>query len=141
MRGSPVRRPALKRLKSQLLPRNSRRRERQASPKLADRIQNFAFLDYARKLVDRLDKKDRKIDPFGMPMDPMAKGTELAMPVESPLENGPKTSLQEAISKFRVTGVYPNRNEVIVGAQSLRVGDQVVIKHGEVSFKLKISKG
>lgn len=110
--------------------------------KLADRIQNFGFLDYARKLVDRLDKRERKVDPFGMAMDPQDTESVLAMPAETfdEIDAGPKTSLQEAVSKFRVTGVYPNRNEVIVGAQSLRVGDQVLIKHGDVSFNLKISK-
>ena len=109
--------------------------------KLADRIQNFGFLDYARKLVNKLDKKERKIDPFGMPMDPQQKGAELAYAVEAPsAEDVVKTTLQEAVSKFRVTGVYPNRKEVIVGAQSLRVGDHVVIKHRDVSFHLKLTK-
>lgn len=107
--------------------------------KLADRVKNFGFLDYARKLVDKLDKRERSVDPFGMPMDPKdAKAVELAMPVEDLAEDQPKTSLQEALEKFRVTGVIPERGEVIVGARSLRVGDQIVIKHGEVSFNLKI---
>lgn len=111
--------------------------------KLADRIQNFGFLEYARKLVDRLDKKERTIDPFGMAMDPQQKGAELALVEEGPVaaeDTAVKTTLQEAVSRFRVTGVYPNRKEVIVGAQSLRVGDNVVIKHGDFSFRLKLSK-
>ena len=109
--------------------------------KLAERIQNFGFLDYARKLVDRLDKRERKVDPFGMPMDPKQEGgAEVPMAMDDPIEDGPKTSLQEAVSRFRVTGVYPNRKEVVVGAQSLRVGDQILIKHGEVDFNLEISK-
>jgi len=108
--------------------------------KLADRVKNFGFLDYARKLVDKLDRREREVDPFGMPMDPTVNVQELAMPMEEVTEEVQKTTLQEAIEKFRVTGVNPNRGEVIVGAQSLRVGDHIVIKHGDVSFKLKIAK-
>ena len=72
----------------------------------------------------------------------MAEGViSLALMLTGAVSGEPgSTSLQEAVSKFRVTGVCPSRKEVIVGAQSLGVGDNVVIKHGDFSFNLKISK-
>lgn len=108
--------------------------------KLADRISSIAFLQFARDLLQKLGSKNRKVDPFGMAMDPEeAVPDVVAAPEEATEEEaGPKTTLEEAVSKFVVTGLFPNRKEVIVGARNLKVGDVVVIRHSDVEFNLRI---
>lgn len=115
-------------------------RRKQGLKELQDKVQNFFFLKFARDLVEKLEKRDREVDPFGMAMDPEH---ELAMPVvEATEEEGDekvKTSLEEALSKFHVTGVFPSRREVMIGAQTLGVGDQLVIKHQGAEFHMEIA--
>jgi hypothetical protein len=93
-------------------------------------------MDRARLLMDKLEKRERKVDPFGMSMDPenqvvVAEEVEEAAPRQV-------TTLEEAVARFRVSGVIPKRNEVIVGARSLGLGDRILIEHKEVRFDLTI---
>ena len=92
--------------------------------------------DRYKLLMSKLDKRERKVDPFGMSMDPenqvvVAEEQEAEAPREV-------TTLEEAVARFRVSGVIPKRSEVIVGARSLGVGDRVLIEHKEVRFDLTI---
>ena len=92
-------------------------------------------MDRARLLMDKLKGRERKVDPFGMSMDP-----ENAHVIAEEIEDAPRqvTSLEEAVARFRVSGVVPSRKEVIVGARSLGIGDKVLIEHREVRFQLVI---
>jgi len=93
-------------------------------------------LDRAKLLMEKLKERQRKVDPFGMSMDPEE---ELEI-VEEEIEEKPRqvTTLEEAVARFRVSGVVPRRREVIVGARSLGIGDRVLIEHREVRFQLSI---
>jgi hypothetical protein len=93
-------------------------------------------MDRYKLLMSKLEKKERKVDPFGMSMDP-----ENQVIVEEEAEaEAPRqvTTLEEAVARFRVSGVIPKRGEVIVGARSLGIGDRVLIEHKEVRFDLTI---
>lgn len=93
-------------------------------------------MERARSLMSKLDDRQRKVDPFGMSMDPENQ----VVVAEEEVDAAPKqvTSLEEAVARFRVSGVIPQRAEVIVGARSLGVGDRVLIEHKEVRFDLMI---
>lgn len=93
-------------------------------------------MDRAKLLMDKLKGRERKVDPFGMSMDPEEK-LEI---VEEAIEEAPRqvTTLEEAVARFTVSGVVPKRREVIVGARSLGIGDRVLIEHREVRFQLTI---
>jgi hypothetical protein len=108
---------------------------------LADKIKNFGFLNITKNVMKKLEDRERKEDPFGMAMDPEEELPELQ--IEEVIEEGeiealPRTSLQEALQKFQPSGFFPSRGEIIVGAQNLGVGDEVVIDYKGVTFNLTI---
>lgn len=110
---------------------------------LAERIKSFGFLGKSQNVLKKLEDKDRKEDPFGMAMDPEEELPEVVAEAgqeETEEELPSKTSLQEALQKFQVTGIFPSRGEIIVGAQNLGVGDEVVIDYKSVIFNLTIQK-
>ncbi len=109
--------------------------------RLADKIKNFGFLSRSKEVVTKLDDRERKQDPFGMAMDPEEELPEVVAEEiidETGMEEAPGTTLQEALSKFHVTGIFPKTKEVMVGAQNLGVGDTVVIDYKGVTFNLNI---
>ena len=110
---------------------------------LAERIKSFGFLGKSQNVLKKLEDKDRKEDPFGMAMDPEEELPEIVAEAgidEVPEEAQMRTSLQEALQKFQPSGFFPSRGEIIVGAQNLGVGDEVVIDYKGVVFNLTIQK-
>ena len=109
--------------------------------KMGETIQNFSFLRFARVLVEKLEGRKREVDPFGTAMDPEKELAELVVESAEPEVEEPKvkTSLEEALSKFHVTGIFPGRREIMIGAQTLKQGDRLLIKHQTVSFQLEIA--
>lgn len=111
---------------------------------LADKIKNFGFLKIAQGVMGKLESRNQKEDPFGMAMDPENELPEVEAadePVqESEEEAVLKTSLQEALTKLNITGVFPARKMIMIGAQELGVGDEIVIDFKETRFDLDILK-
>lgn len=109
---------------------------------LADKIKNFNFLSKSQKVVTKLDEKERKQDPFGMAMDPEEALPEITpdMTGDDEISDVPATTLQEALQKLNVTGIFPQKGEIMVGAQNLGVGDAVMIDYKGVAFNLSIEK-
>lgn len=105
-----------------------------------EKFQKFGFLQKSQGVVNKLDERERKQDPFGMAMDPEDDLPEIEIEdMDEGLEEAPTTSLQEALSKFSVTGIFPKEQQVMVGAQNLGIGDKVVIDYKGVSFNLEIA--
>jgi hypothetical protein len=110
---------------------------------LAERIKSFGFLGKSQNVLNKLEDRERKEDPFGMAMDPEEELPEIVAEAgteEVPEEAQVRTSLQEALQKFQPSGFFPSRGEIIVGAQNLGVGDEVVIDYKGVVFNLIIQK-
>ena len=110
---------------------------------LAEKIKNFNFFGLSSKVVTKLDERERSEDPFGMAMDPENDLPEIEVPeVEEDIEVdlAPTTSLQEALQKFNITGIFPGQQMIIVGAQNLGINDKVVIEYSGVTFNLRIVK-
>lgn len=109
---------------------------------IADTFARIMTFGASKKVVDKIEERDRKQDPFGMAMDPENAIEEpVAAAEEETGEEEPeavRTSLQEALGKFRVNGIFPARQEIIVGAQNLGVGDAVVIDYQADRFNLVI---
>lgn len=110
--------------------------------RLAERIKSFGFLSKGKEVVTKIEERERKEDPFGMAMDPEQALPEVTPEVTDELveDAAPKTTLQEALSKFHVTGIFPKEQQVMVGAQNLGVGSEVVIDYKGVQFNLQIEK-
>lgn len=109
---------------------------------LAEKIKNFGFLKIGQNVLGKLDSREQAEDPFGMAMDPEnalpeAEATEEFVP-EGEEEVVLKTSLQEALTKLNITGAFPDRKQIMIGAQELGVGDDIVIDYKQTVFNLKI---
>lgn len=115
--------------------------EDDASP---DRDDTKPGKDRATTLVQRLAQSDRKLDPFGLSMNPsVVASLDIAAPaleVSEPDAALPKSSLEEALEQLTITGVIPHRKMVIIGSRSLREGEQFIIEKDTFLFNLKLSK-
>lgn len=96
------------------------------------------------KLREVLAASKRVKDPFGGVMDPSTI-KEVVAPVV--VEQKKKVvvvkkvaSLQEAVEKFQVSGVFPSRQMVMGTFGSLKRGEMVEIDHDGELFKLRIQK-
>jgi hypothetical protein len=111
---------------------------------LAEKIKNFGFLKVGQDVLGKLDSRDQAEDPFGLAMDPEdelpeVEGSSEPM-VEGEEETVIRTSLQEALTKLSITGAFPGRKQIMIGAQELGVGDEIVIDYKETVFSLNILK-
>lgn len=109
---------------------------------LAEKIKNFNFFGLSSKTVTKLDERERSEDPFGMAMDPEKDLPEIEIPEELEEEDFsiPATSLQEALQKLNISGLFPGQQMIIIGAQNLGINDNVVIEYSGVTFSLEIVK-
>lgn len=109
---------------------------------LAEKIKNFGFLKIGQNVLGKLDSREQAEDPFGMAMDPenALPETEVAEEVvpDGEEEVVLKTSLEEALTKLSITGAFPDRKQIMIGAQELGVGDDIVIDYKETVFTLRI---
>lgn len=111
--------------------------------KLAEQIKNFNFLSLSQGLMKKLENRDLAEDPFGMAMDPENELPEMAAVEDAAGDRQEeeeilKTTLQEALTKLHITGVFPHKKTIMVGAQDLGVGDEIVIEYKETVFNLQI---
>jgi hypothetical protein len=111
---------------------------------LAEKIKNFGFLKVGQDVLGKLDSRDQAEDPFGLAMDPEDELPEVEGSnepiVEGEEETVIRTSLQEALTKLSITGAFPGRKQIMIGAQELGVGDEIVIDYKETVFSLNILK-
>ncbi len=100
------------------------------------------FLQRSNLILAKLIKSERSVDPFGMPMDP---GNAQAAPVipenykeveeETPQLNS--LSLKSALETLPITGIYPNREILVLGARTFKVGGQFGMKLDDLVIRLR----
>ena len=95
----------------------------------------------ADQIIKMLAARERKLDPFGLGIDPKTAATlQIEAPALEIEAERPKTSLQEALDMLMVTGVIPRRHMVIIGPRTLRVGDQFAIEKDTMVFRLNYQR-
>jgi len=99
------------------------------------------FLQRSNFVLSTIRNNLRQMDPFGMPMDP-------TNPAESPVlseqyedvEDVPvltNSSLKTALETLPISGIYPKKAVVVIGARSFSRGDQFGMKLEELTIRLR----
>lgn len=72
--------------------------------------------------------------------DPTSAATaaQAAANQQAELERAYREALQVAVSKLNITGTFPQRKQIMVGAQNLAVGDELAIQFRERTYSLEI---
>ncbi len=95
-------------------------------------------------IIEKIDGNLRNVDPFGLPMMPDKNvpvedpgATEKEEPVEGP--NGPalKEFAIRAAEKIPITGVYPDRQVLVVKGRLMDAGKSIVVRVENVDITLK----
>lgn len=109
----------------------------------AEDLQMVTAGERAKMLVTYLARRDRRADLFGLAMDPAkplaARKIEKVLEPEKPVV-ADSSMLQEAVKRIQITGVLPSHQQVIIGAQTAKVGTRINVRQGDVTFKLTISR-
>ena len=97
--------------------------------------------DYGREAATHWLKKakqsKRKVDPFGLPMDPEVPLPKPEVPVEKEPAD-PGVTLRDGLSTLRITGVNAKRGEILAMGRRLKLGDVVRVKVGDRQFEFKL---
>jgi len=100
------------------------------------------FIARSNFIFAKLMKNTRSMDPFGQQMDP-ANAKEAPMLAEqyADIEETPTTlnnsSLKSALMTLPITGIYPQRNLIVIGARSFAAGGQFGMKLQELTIRLR----
>lgn len=99
------------------------------------------FLQRSNLILAKILDSDRAVDPFGMIMDPAnAKETPILADQYAEVEETPvlnNSSLKTALLGLPITGVYPQRDQIVLGARSFAVGDQFGMRLQDLTIRLR----
>lgn len=102
---------------------------------------NIDFVQRSNFIISKIRNNFRQLDPFGMPMDPTnpAESPALATQYEE-IEEAPvltNSSLKSALKTLPISGIYPNKSMIVIGARSFSRGDQFGMKFEELTIRLR----
>jgi hypothetical protein len=99
------------------------------------------FIARSNFIFAKLMKSTRSMDPFGQQMDPAnAKESPMLAEQYAEIEETPtlnNSSLKSALLTLPITGVYPQRNLIVIGARSFAAGGQFGMKLQELTIRLR----
>lgn len=99
------------------------------------------FLQRSNLILAKLLESERAVDPFGLTMDPAnAKAAPvLADQYEEVAETTVvnNSMLKNALLTLPLTGVYPQRELIVIGARSFKVGGQFGMKLQDLTIRLR----
>jgi hypothetical protein len=109
--------------------------------KTADSGKKVDFLQRSNLILAKLLESERAVDPFGLTMDP---ANAKAVPVladqyeevaETTVVNN--SMLKNALLTLPLTGVYPQKEVIVIGARSFNVGGQFGMKLQDLTIRLR----
>lgn len=104
-------------------------------------VKALEFLERAEFAVALVRDNNRALDPFGLPMDP---ANAIAAPIladqyseldEVPVLNN--SSLKSALETLPISGIYPDKHLIVLGARSFRPGEVFGMKLEELTIRLR----
>ena len=101
-----------------------------------------SFLERSNLILAKLQENKRPTDPFGLLMDPanVQEAPDLAEQYEEVAEEAPalnNSSLKTALHTLPITGIYPQRGVVVIGARSFPIGGEFGMKLQELTIRLR----
>jgi hypothetical protein len=99
------------------------------------------FLQRSNLILARLLENERPMDPFGLVMDPAnAKAAPVLADQYEEVEETPQlnsSSLKNALLTLPITGIYPKRGMIVLGARTFEVGGQFGMKLQDLTIRLR----
>ncbi|MDF1823942.1 MAG: hypothetical protein P1U68_04825 [Verrucomicrobiales bacterium] len=92
-------------------------------------------------VFDKIRFNDRQVDPFGLAMDPanmvqpMAMSDQYQDPEETAVISN--STLTNALQTVPITGIYPKRQTIVIGARVFKAGDIFGMKLEELVVRLR----
>lgn len=93
-------------------------------------------------IIEKIRFNDRQVDPFGLAMDPanavesMALSDQYQDLDETPVINN--STLTTALQTVPITGIYPNKQTVVIGARVFKRGDIFGMQLEELVIRLRL---
>ncbi len=95
-------------------------------------------------IIKKIDENLRNVDPFGLPMMPDKNlpveepgTTEKEEPVEGPDGSEQKEFAIRAAEKIPITGVYPDRQALVVKGRLREAGESIVVRVENLEITLQ----
>ncbi len=99
------------------------------------------FLQRSHLILAKLLENHREVDPFGMVMDPANAKAAPFLAEQYQVEDEPQalsvSSLKSALLSLPITGVYPQREQIVIGARTFSAGGQFGMKHQDLTIRLR----
>lgn len=100
------------------------------------------FLERSNLVFAKLQNSSRPTDPFGFLMDPanVPEAPDLTMQYEEVKPETPglnNSALKTALLTLPITGIYPQRGVVVIGARSFPIGGEFGMKLQELTIRLR----
>jgi hypothetical protein len=99
------------------------------------------FLQRSNLILAKLLESERVVDPFGLVMDPAnaKEAPVLADQYEDEKETTVvnNSMLKNALLTIPITGVYPQREQIVIGARSFNIGGQFGMKLQDLTIRLR----
>lgn len=97
-------------------------------------------LQRSHRILSKLLENTREMDPFGLVMDPA--NASVAPPfAELHTEEEPQalsvSSLKTALQALPITGIYPQKQQIVLGARTFGVGGEFGLKHQDLTIRLR----
>lgn len=105
------------------------------------RSDESGFLQRSNQILAKLLENGRSIDPFGMPMDPAnaASAPALAEQYHEEVKSVQldNSALKNALLSLPITGIYPQKKMLVLGARTFQVGGEFGIKVQDLVIRLR----
>ena len=104
--------------------------------------QEIEAIRRSKFVLSKIRNNVRAVDPFGMFMDP-ANSESSAMLADQYNEPEEQTqaltesSLKQALESLPITGFYPQKRILVIGARTLQLGGQFGMKLDELTIRLR----
>lgn len=99
------------------------------------------FLQRSNLILAKLLDSERAMDPFGLTMDPAnAKEAPVLADQYDEVEETTvvnNSMLKNALLTLPITGIYPQRGLIVIGARSFKVGEQFGMKLQDLTIRLR----
>tara|TARA_R110000850_G_scaffold130654_1_gene251225 strand:- start:1534 stop:2166 length:633 start_codon:yes stop_codon:yes gene_type:complete len=106
-----------------------------------DRSEEIEFIQRSNFVLAKIRTNSRQVDPFGLFMDPTNTSDSRNLADQySDIEETPvlnQSSLKSALGTLPISGIYPERKVVVLGARSLTPGGQFGMKLEELTIRLR----
>lgn len=99
------------------------------------------FMQRSNLILSMILENERAVDPFGLVMDPANAKSTPVLAEQYADEEEPtvlnSSSLKTALMTLPITGVYPKREVVVIGARAFPIGGQFGMKLQELTIRLR----